>query len=86
MSGYTLDDLRVVMRESVGVDESVDLSADIADVTFSDLGYDSLAVLELASQVQRTVGVPLADELILEAPSPGAFVACVNQVLTEAGS
>ncbi|MFI2184025.1 acyl carrier protein [Streptomyces sioyaensis] len=86
MSGYTLDELRVVMRESVGVDESVDLSGDITDVTFSDLGYDSLAVLELASQVQRAVGVPIADELALEAPSPGAFVACVNQALTEAGS
>ncbi|WP_411139498.1 acyl carrier protein [Streptomyces sp. x-80] len=86
MSDYTLDDLRVVMQDSVGVDESVDLSGDIADVAFADLGYDSLAVLELANQVQRAVGVPIADEPALEATSPGAFVACVNQALTEAGS
>ncbi|GHF69270.1 actinorhodin polyketide synthase [Streptomyces mashuensis] len=85
MSGFTLDDLRTVMRECVGVDESVDLAGDIGDVAFAELGYDSLAVLELASQVQRTWGVPLTDTPALEARTPGAFVAYVNDNLTEAG-
>jgi minimal PKS acyl carrier protein len=81
---FTLDDLRTVMRESAGVDESVDLDGEIEDVPFSDLGYDSLAVLEMAAQVQNRLGVQIPDEAVEEMTTPGTAVEYVNRQLSAA--
>ncbi|HEV2371301.1 MAG TPA: hypothetical protein VGS19_03950 [Streptosporangiaceae bacterium] len=45
MSAFTVDRLRQVMRQC-GADDTVDLSSDFLDLQFSDLGCDSLAVLQ----------------------------------------
>jgi act minimal PKS acyl carrier protein len=81
MEKFTLEDLRETMRSSAGIDEGVDLDGDIADVEFTDLGYDSLAVLELASQVQRRYGVRIPDEAVTEMPTPRKAVDFINQRL-----
>ncbi|CRK55093.1 Acyl carrier protein [Alloactinosynnema sp. L-07] len=85
MNKFDLDDLRAIMRESAGVDEDVDLDGDIADIEFTELGYDSLAVLELASQVQRKYGVPIPDEAVHEMPTPRAAVEFINKQFSIAG-
>jgi minimal PKS acyl carrier protein len=79
MNRFTLDELRELMRASAGVGEGVDLDGDIAAVPFADLGYDSLAVLELASQVQRRYGVSLPDEVVREIPTPAKAVEFINK-------
>jgi|GraSoi013_1_20cm_4_1032433.scaffolds.fasta_scaffold114451_1 act minimal PKS acyl carrier protein len=81
MEVFTLDDLRQIMRDCAGVDESVDLDGDIADVEFTELGYDSLALLELASQVQRRLSVVIPDEAVQEMPTPALAVHYINTVL-----
>ncbi|MBP2327289.1 act minimal PKS acyl carrier protein [Kibdelosporangium banguiense] len=78
MSGFTLSDLREIMRASAGVDEGVDLDGDIAGVEFADLGYDSLAVLELAGQVGRRYGLRIPDDAVAEMPTPGHAVEFIN--------
>jgi minimal PKS acyl carrier protein len=83
MNTFTMADLRDIMRASAGVDEDVDLDGEIADIPFADLGYDSLAVLELASQVQRKYGVPIPDEAVHEMPTPGAAVEFINKQFAE---
>ncbi|GGP66374.1 acyl carrier protein [Saccharothrix coeruleofusca] len=80
---FTLDDLRRIMRVSVGVEEGVDLDGDIADVEFDDLGYDSLAVLELAGHVKREYGVPLPEEVVVELRTPALAVQLINARLAE---
>nr|CAM34343.1 putative acyl carrier protein (ACP) [Streptomyces tendae] len=85
MSSFTLEDLRAIMRDSIGVDESVDLTGAQADTDFGTLGYDSLAVLELAGRIQRMHGIPLADDDLLTASTPREVVALVNRHTTEAG-
>ncbi|MCS7484102.1 acyl carrier protein [Umezawaea endophytica] len=81
---FTLDDLRRIMRTNVGVDAGVDLESDISDVAFDGLGYDSLALLEVAAQVQREYGVPIPDDAMLEAPTPGEAVVLINSRLAGA--
>jgi minimal PKS acyl carrier protein len=81
MASFTLDDLRRVMRECAGEDESVNLDGDIADVAFDDLGYDSLARMETASRVQRELGVALPEEEMADVLTPAEFVAFVNSRL-----
>jgi minimal PKS acyl carrier protein len=82
---FTLDDLRRIMRVSVGVEDGVDLDTDISDIEFDDLGYDSLAVLELAGHVRREYGVPLPDEMMQEIQTPGLAVTLINDRLSAVG-
>lgn len=82
-SSFTLDDLRRIIRTTVGVEDGVDLESDISDTDFDDLGYDSLAVLELAGHIKREYGVPLPEEVVLDLRTPALAVALINDRLAE---
>jgi act minimal PKS acyl carrier protein len=84
MSALTLDDLKALMQEAAGADETVDLDGDIADVAFTELGYDSLAMLETAAIISRRYGVVLTDDLLDGIDTPGALLAEVNSALAAA--
>nr|AKT74260.1 TxnA3 [Streptomyces bottropensis] len=74
----TLADLTRMLRESAGEEEGVDLEGDVLDVSFDDLGYDSLAMLQVIGQVQREYGIRLPDETIADADTPRALLALIN--------
>jgi act minimal PKS acyl carrier protein len=74
----TLDDLRRVLRQGAGTEEGVDLDADVIDVEFEELGYDSLALLETAARLEREYGVRLEDEATMEAKTPRKLLELVN--------
>ncbi|MFE7767745.1 acyl carrier protein [Streptomyces sp. NPDC057438] len=82
VTALSIDDFTRILRESAGEDEGVDLSGDIADVSFTDLGYDSLALLEVAGRITRAYGVALPDEDLDGAETPRAFVELVNSSLS----
>ncbi|WP_131766946.1 acyl carrier protein [Candidatus Protofrankia californiensis] len=84
MSQLTLDDLRTILREAAGEDESVDLAGDILDTAFTDLGYDSLALLEAAAVIDRNYGITLADDLFTGVETPRQLLAEVNAALEKA--
>ncbi|MEV6948442.1 acyl carrier protein [Streptomyces sp. NPDC051172] len=83
MSRLTLDGLRSILLECAGADESVDLDRDILDMEFADLGYDSLAVLETVSLIQRRHGAALQDDVVLEARTPRDLIDLTNKALAE---
>lgn len=74
----TLADLRAMMRACAGVDELVDLDGDIGDISFEELGYDSLALLEIQASIQRKLGVPLPDDALDHMGTPGTTLGWVN--------
>ncbi|MBT2511512.1 acyl carrier protein [Streptomyces sp. ISL-98] len=78
MTDFTLDDLKRVMRECAGEDESVDLDGDILDSPFEDLGYDSLALLETATRIERERGVSVPEEMLSGAKTPRLLLDAVN--------
>lgn len=80
MSTIELSDLVRLLRESAGADEEVDLNGAILDVPFFDLGYDSLALLQLIGVIQRQYGV-VVDEDAVSAETPREFLDLVNQEL-----
>lgn len=80
MADFTLTDLTDLMRASSGVDESVDLSGDILDTPFAELGYDSLAILELASRIEREHGVPVPDDAVARMGTPREAVVYINEL------
>jgi act minimal PKS acyl carrier protein len=78
MDALTYDGLKRILRECAGVAEDVDLDGDIADVAFSDLGYDSLALLECAARIEGEFGIKLSDDTVTEAKSPRMLLTVVN--------
>jgi act minimal PKS acyl carrier protein len=78
---FTLDDLKRILREGAGADESVDLDGDILDTDFEELGYESLALLETGGRIEREFGITLDDDVLTDARTPRALIAAVNALL-----
>ncbi|SNQ46492.1 Actinorhodin polyketide synthase acyl carrier protein [Frankia canadensis] len=74
----TLDDLKRVLIEGSGAGEGVDLDGDILDVTFEQLGYDSLALLETASRLAREYRIDLDDDAAVAASTPRDLLDLAN--------
>ncbi len=79
---FTLDDLRRILIASAGAPEGPDVGQDTADMTFEELGYDSLALLETGSHIERELGISLDDSDVLEAHTPRELIAVINAHLT----
>jgi act minimal PKS acyl carrier protein len=77
MKTIDLSELIELLRECAGEDEYVDLNGDIQDTPFPELGYDSLALLQLAAVIQRQYGIELDDEA-LSAETPAEFLSLAN--------
>ncbi|WP_137988253.1 acyl carrier protein [Streptomyces vilmorinianum] len=78
MARLTLDALRTILVACAGEDDSADLSGDILDTTFEDLGYDSLALMESAARIEREFGITLDDDDVNEALTPRLLLDLVN--------
>ncbi|MGW5440412.1 acyl carrier protein [Nocardia asteroides] len=78
MTTIGFDELRKIMRQCAGEDESADLDAAFDTATFDELGYDSLALLETTSRVEQLYGVKLPEEELLEVTTPAEFIEFVN--------
>ncbi|MEU2428114.1 acyl carrier protein [Streptomyces sp. NPDC007861] len=83
MAEFTLDDLKRILRAGAGVDEQTDLDGDIADTPLADLGYDSLALLETATRIEREYGIQIPDGDLEHRQTPREAVAYVNARLAE---
>jgi act minimal PKS acyl carrier protein len=83
MAEFTLEDLSSILLSCSGVDDAADLHGDAVVTPFAELGYDSLALLELASQIQRIYGLPMPDEAVENMETPAAAVAYVNMRMAE---
>ena len=79
MRELTIPRLMEIMRECAGAGEDGDFDGDVADRAFDELGYDSLALLETASRIERDYGLRLPDEAVTEARTPRAFLDLVNR-------
>ncbi|WP_069768260.1 MULTISPECIES: acyl carrier protein [unclassified Streptomyces] len=79
MATMDIEDVRRILVACAGEDDAADLSGDILDVTFQDLGYDSLAMMETAARITQEYGVDLSDDEITEVATPRALLDLVNR-------
>ncbi|MEU7422308.1 MULTISPECIES: acyl carrier protein [unclassified Streptomyces] len=82
MATMDIEDLRRVLVACAGEDDAADLGGDILDMTFQDLGYDSLAMMETAARITQDYGVDLSDDEITEVATPRALLDLVNRSVT----
>jgi minimal PKS acyl carrier protein len=83
MALFTLDDLRKIMIESGGADEGVDLHGDINATEFEDLGFDSLAMLEIQGRIKQELGIRFPEDDVMLLRSPEELIDFVNDSLVE---
>jgi act minimal PKS acyl carrier protein len=74
-----MDDLCGIMHQSGG-ELGVD-TVDLAVVSYEDLGYDSLARLEVTARIKQLVEVQVPDEAVAATSTPASTVAAVNSLL-----
>jgi act minimal PKS acyl carrier protein len=80
MQDFSLDDLRRIVREAAGEPESMSLDGDIAATSFEELGYESLALIEVAARIHQQYGVMLDDDAMIGSLTPGELVGQVNRL------
>jgi act minimal PKS acyl carrier protein len=78
MSQFTAEDLKRILRKCAGEDEGAAPGEEFLGTAFEELGYDSLALMETASHIEREFGVSLRDEEMAEIVTPGELVDFVN--------
>lgn len=83
-STMTFEDLKAIVSRCVGELDEVDLTEADLGTAFTEIGYDSLAVLEIASQIQREYGLQIPDEAIEAMDTPKAVIDYVNSSLAAA--
>ena len=76
---FTVNTLRDIMKVCAGPGEHPELEGEFVDVTYEDLGFDSLAVLQLATRIQQDLGVPVPDDAVAEMVRPRDFLEYVNK-------
>lgn len=81
MRQFSSDDLKGIMRKCAGMEDAIDLDGPVLDLSYTDMGYDSLAVLEIQAQIEREYGVPLGDDALEYMPTPGTTISYVNGLL-----
>lgn len=79
MHEITLTELMRIMQECAGEAESVDLDGEVEDLEFEAMGYDSIALMETASRIEREYGITLDDEAVAEARTPRQFLRLLNE-------
>lgn len=79
---FTLDELKQILLGAAGAVEGVELNTDALDTEFDELGYDSLALLELGGQIEQRYEISLDEEAVGEARTPRALIDVVNAHLT----
>ncbi|MGC4769693.1 acyl carrier protein [Micromonospora sp. DT44] len=85
MNHFTVHDLTRILRSCGDSGTVDDLAETDLDTPVAELGFDSLAMLEVASVVQREYGVPMPDEALDHMITARSTVAYVNARMTEAG-
>jgi act minimal PKS acyl carrier protein len=84
MAEMTLRDLITLLRECAGEADGTDLDGDVLDVPFTDLGYDSLAVLQTTGRIERDYDIRMSDDAAAEAHTPRLLLAFINESLSAA--
>lgn len=80
---FTEEDLKRILHAAAGTEEEGLAEGDFPDTDFQALGYESLALLETCSRIEREYGVLLADDTLADAITPRLLVEAVNRHLGE---
>lgn len=73
------EDLRQILQQSAGVSDGIDIDGDIFDTDFQDLGYDSIAIMEVVARITSEYGLAVDDGAAMAAKTPRGLLELVNR-------
>jgi minimal PKS acyl carrier protein len=79
----TIDDFRRILIGCAGESDAY-MDADVLDVRFDELGYDSLALMESAARIEDEFGVKISEGVIHDLETPRQVLDLVNGALVQA--
>lgn len=79
MTQFTINDLQRMMRTGSG--DATDLNSAVLDTPFADLGYDSLAILELSRRIEDEHDVSVPDDAVQRMTTPREALTYINGLL-----
>ncbi|AHH15886.1 type II polyketide synthase, acyl carrier protein [Nocardia nova SH22a] len=78
--------LATVLRQVAGDDDAIDaatLDAAGDETLFEDLGFDSIALLEVLNRLKREHGIALDDDVLEQALTPAQLVSAIDEELRD---
>lgn len=81
MPELTFTELRKILIAAAGDSQAGAIDESMATTAFTELGYDSLALLEMAARIEQRYGVHLDDDDVTQLPTPTAVMDRVNREL-----
>jgi len=81
---FTFADLKSILVERVGLDEGS--IVEDPDITFEEMGLDSLAFVEIQLAMQQLYGITIPDEDAQRIKTVGPAIEYVNRRIQEKGS
>ncbi|MDP4503525.1 MULTISPECIES: acyl carrier protein [unclassified Nonomuraea] len=81
MREFTLAEFIELMETHAGEPDEGRLDDTVIDVLFEQLGYDSVALLEVLSQIKHQYGIDLAEEILGDVKTPRQALDKINELI-----
>lgn len=78
MAEVSVESVAAVLREAAGDDDDVQLDEASFQEPLTDLGFDSLAILEVTALVKREFGVAISDDEMETVRTPADLLARIR--------
>jgi act minimal PKS acyl carrier protein len=83
MTRYRADQLTSLMISAAGKPEGGQQDGQLLNTTFTELGYDSLAVLEITGRIHKTWGIDIPESMAPDLQTPRLLLEYVNKTVEE---
>jgi minimal PKS acyl carrier protein len=83
MTRYRADQLTSLMTSAAGEPEGGQQDGRLLNTSFTELGYDSLAVLEITGRIHKTWGIEIPESMAPELQTPRMLLDYVNKAAEE---
>jgi minimal PKS acyl carrier protein len=83
MDDLTLEEFIALIETHAGEPDEGDLDVNVIDVLFEQLGYDSIRLLEVISQIRYRYGLDLNEEILTEMRTPRQALDKLNALIAQ---
>ena len=73
-----------ILCEAAGEDGGIELAGDATDPALTDLGFDSLVLIEATTRIEREFGASIPEERLAGVVTVADFHSLVNEFLPDA--
>lgn len=83
MKSLTLEELRILMAGVL--DDPVDLPSGFDSIPFTDLGYDSLAMMAMSAMLMERYSIDVPRNVLRALRTPADLLECINDGFCSSG-